>query len=137
MPATDKGFTLLEALVVSAVLAFGLSGAMRLSLASLAATQANRNLDMASGLAQDLAECWGVQTPRCQGMFLLTNPLHPVSTDPQLSFVRTWVIRSIDVDGMPPEYLQELNISVTWQEGKNKPEIQWRHRRANIPLWSG
>ena len=137
MPATDKGFTLLEALVVSALLAVGLSGAMRFSLATIAATQANRNLDMASGLAQDLAECWGVQTLQCHDMFLQTSPLHPVSVDPDMGFVRTWLVRSIPLEGMPPEHLQELQISVSWQEGKSRPQIQWRQRRANTPLWAG
>lgn len=137
MLAIDKGFTLLEALVVSALLAFGLSGAMRFSLATIAATQANRNLDMASGLAQDLAECWGVQTLQCQDMFFLISPLHPVSVDPDMGFVRTWLVRSIPVEGMAPEHLQELQISVSWQEGKSRHQIQWRQRRANTPLWAG
>ncbi len=137
MRATDRGFTLLEALVASALLAFGLSGAVRLSLASLAATQANRNLDMASALAQDLVECWGVQTPQCQNMFIQNNPIYPFSTDPDLPFNRTWQVRSIPVQGMPPEHLQELQLSVSWQEGNQHPEIQWRQRRANTPMWDG
>jgi len=137
MRATDRGFTLLEALVASALLAFGLSGAIRLSLASLAATQTNRNLDMASALAQDLAECWGLQTSQCQNMFVQSTSLQPFSANPHLTFVRTWQVHSIPLQGMPAEHLQELQISVSWQEGSKKPEIQWRQRRANTPLWVG
>lgn len=137
MRATDSGFSLLEALVASALLAFGLSGAIRLSLASLAATQANRNLDMASALAQDLAECWGLQTSQCQNMFVQSNSLQPFSANPHLTFVRTWQVHSIPLQGMPAEHLQELQISVSWQEGSKQPEIQWRQRRANTSLWVG
>jgi len=54
------GFTVLEALFASAVLALGLFGSFQLSLASMSANQSQRNLDLASGLAQDLAECWQV-----------------------------------------------------------------------------
>jgi hypothetical protein len=118
-------------------LAFGLSGAIRLSLASLAATQANRNLDMASALAQDLAECWGLQTSQCQNMFVQSTSLQPFSANPHLTFVRTWQVHSIPLQGMPAEHLQELQISVSWQEGSKQPEIQWRQRRANTPLWVG
>lgn len=137
MRATDSGFSLLEALVASALLAFGLSGAIRLSLASLAATQANRNLDMASALAQDLAECWGLQTSQCQNMFIQSTSLQPFSANPHLTFVRTWQVQSIPLQGMPAEHLQELQISVSWQEGSKQPKIQWRQRRANTPLWVG
>ena len=57
---SQAGFTVLEALFASAILALGLFGSFQLSMASMAANQSQRNLDIASGLAQDLAECWQV-----------------------------------------------------------------------------
>jgi hypothetical protein len=131
------GFTVLEAVVASALLAFGLAGAMRLSVAAVAAAQLSRHVDVASGLAQDLAECWGLQTPLCQGLFSQSGALYPVSTDPSLAFVRTWQVRSVPVPGMPLAQLQELRISVSWQEPTGSTQITWLLRRANTPLWVG
>jgi Tfp pilus assembly protein PilV len=54
----QQGFTVLEALTASALLALGLTSAIQLSTLSFSANQASQNLDLASGLAQDLAECW-------------------------------------------------------------------------------
>ena len=51
------GFTVLEAVMASAMLAFGLAGAVRFSVATLNASQLSRHVDVASGLAQDLTEC--------------------------------------------------------------------------------
>lgn len=133
--AQPAGFTVLEAVVASALLAFGLAGAMRLSLASLAATQVSRHVDVASGLAQDLTECWGLQSPRCQSLFTQSGTLHPVSTDPALAFVRSWQVISLPVVGMSSDALQELQISVSWQEPTGTQQLQWRHRRASTPLW--
>jgi hypothetical protein len=56
---------------------------------------------------------------------------------PELAFVRTWQVRSISVADMPPAHLQELRIAVTWQEGNQAIQIEWRHRRASTPLWVG
>ncbi len=123
--------------MASALLALGLSGAMRLGMASLAATQLSRHVDVASGLAQDLAECWGLQSPRCQILFTHSDTVHPVSTDASLEFVRTWQVLSIPVPGRPAEQLQELQIAVSWQEGADTHRIQWHQRRASTPLWVG
>ncbi len=133
--ARAAGFTVLEALVVSALMAFGLTSAMRLSLEALAAAQHSRNVDIASGLAQDLAECWGLQTPRCQMMFLQNVPLFPLSTDPNLGFVRSWTVHHIPVKGRPAEQLQELQISVTWSDSAQGAQVAWLQRRASTPLW--
>ena len=50
---SSQGFTVLEAVLASAVLAMSLAGSVRLSSASLTATQAHRNLDLASGLGDE------------------------------------------------------------------------------------
>lgn len=133
----NAGFTVLEAVLASALLALGLAGAMRLSVATLAASQLSRHVDVASGLAQDLAECWGLQTPRCQGLFHQSGAVYPVSTDLSLAFVRTWQVRSFPVSGMPLAHLQELRISVSWQEASGNAQMQWLYRRASTPLWVG
>ena len=131
------GFTVLEAVVASAMLAFGLAGAMRLSVATFNASQLSRHVDVASGLAQDLTECWGVQTPTCQHMFQTKDLLYPIATHPDLAFVRTWQVISIPMADMPPAHLQELRIAVTWQEERQGMQIEWRHRLASTPLWVG
>jgi hypothetical protein len=133
----NAGFTLLEAVVASALLAYGLAGAVRLSVATLNATQLSRHVDVASGLAQDLTECWGVQTPTCLRMFEASTPLYPLPSHPDLAFVLTWQERNIPVAGMPPTHLQELRIAVTWPEDKQPMQMEWRHRRARTPLWVG
>lgn len=131
------GFTVLEAVLASAMLAFGLAGAMRLSVATLNASQLSRHVDVASGLAQDLAECWGVQTPSCQHMFQSKDLLYPLAAHPDLAFARTWQVLSIPMADMPPAHLQELRIAVTWQEAQQAMQIEWRQRRASTPLWVG
>jgi hypothetical protein len=131
------GFTVLEAVMASAMLAFGLAGAIRFSVATLNASQLSRHVDVASGLAQDLTECWGVQTPTCQHLFQSKDLLYPIATHPDLAFVRTWQVISIPMDDMPPAHLQELRIAVTWQEDQQTMLIEWRHRRASTPLWVG
>jgi prepilin-type N-terminal cleavage/methylation domain-containing protein len=133
----NAGFTLLEALVASALLAFGLAGAARLSVTTLNATELSRHVDVASGLAQDMTECWGVQTPSCRHMYQTNAPLYPLLSHPELAFVRTWQVRSISVADMPPAHLQELRIAVTWQEDRQAMQIEWQHRRASTPLWVG
>jgi hypothetical protein len=123
--------------MASGLLAFGLAGAMRLSVATLNASQLSRHVDVASGLAQDLTECWGVQTAACQRMFQAKDMLYPIATHPDLAFVRTWQVLSIPMADMPPAHLQELRIAVTWQEDQRSMQIEWRHRRASTPLWVG
>jgi hypothetical protein len=137
MQARPTGFTVLETLVASALLAFGLAGAMRVSSTSLAAMQLNRHMDVASGLAQDLAECWEVQTPFCMSLFQQSAWLFPISTDPTLGFARTWQVQDIPIPNMPPQHLQEIRIAVTWQEAGQVTKIEWLARHASTPLWAG
>ncbi len=135
-----QGFSVLEAVVASALLAMGLAGAVRLSATSLAATQVHRNLDLASGLAQDLAECWGVQTAACVQAFSSTSDLAPLSADPGLVFQRTWQIQGVSMPNTPATTLtslQELRIRVTWMEGLRRSELLWVKRRASTPAWVG
>ena len=136
-PNKMTGFTLLEALLSSALLAFGLAGAMRLSASGLAATQSSRYLDVASGLAQDLAECWEVQTAGCQNMLLQQGVVFPLSNDPAMGFERTWQISNIAMPGMPAQHLQEIRIQVSWQVAGQSTQIEWLARHAATPLWVG
>ena len=136
---SSQGFTVLEAVLASAVLAMSLAGSVRLSSASLTATQAHRNLDLASGLAQDLAECWGVQTAICTQQFS-SSQWSSLSNDPTLLFTRTWQISAIPIPGAPAWSLQELRVTVRWPDGRGHPqgsELVWRHRRASTPSWAG
>jgi hypothetical protein len=137
MTRAESGFTVLEALVTSALLAFGLAGAMRLSVTSMAAMQLSRHVDVASGLAQDLAECWHVQTPSCLTLFQHSGAVFPLSTDPGLGFERTWTIHNIPIPNMPPQHLQEIRITVAWQEAGQSTQIDWLARQASTPPWVG
>ena len=133
------GFSVFEVVLASALLGMGLAGAVRLSATSLAATQVHRNLDLASGLAQDLAECWGVQTEACAQAFS-TKDLTPLSSDPSLVFQRTWQIQPISLPNSPAmtlNSLQELRIRLTWMDGLKSAELQWVQRRATTPAWIG
>lgn len=160
----QTGFTLIEAVMASALLALGLSAAMHLSAEALASSQFNRHLDLANGLAQDLAECWQVQTPNCLAQFTPTGPLTPVSTDDTLEFIRTGSISELSPNSAPgtsgapgapgasavivsPNLsseqvptLKALQIEVSWPwgptSGQNAQAI-WRVRRANTPVWEG
>jgi len=137
MTRAESGFTVLEALVTSALLAFGLAGAMRLSTTSMAAAQLSRHVDVASGLAQDLAECWHVQTPSCLTLFQHSGAVFPLSTDPGLGFERTWTLQNISIPNMPPQHLQEIRITVTWQEAGQSTQVVWLARQASTPHWVG
>jgi Tfp pilus assembly protein PilV len=132
-----SGFTMLEALMASGVLALGLLGSAQLSQYSLRATEVQRKLDAASGLAQNLAECWGVQTALCLQEFASASSVAPFNTDPSMAFERTWEVKNISIAGAPSGSLQELRIKVRWSDnlplkGQNPPsELLWVKRRAS------
>ena len=151
-----KGFTLIEAVMASALLALGLSAAMHLSAEALASSQFNRNIDLANGLAQDLAECWQVQTPNCLAQFTQTGPLSPLSTDHGLTFNRSWSISelspnsasatstadpakgTLDLTSQDAPALKALQIEVSWPLGSagiQSAQAIWQVRRANTPVW--
>jgi Tfp pilus assembly protein PilV len=134
------GFTVLEALFASAVLALGLFGSFQLSLASMSANQSQRSLDLASGLAQDLAECWQVPSAFCIAQFQNLQNTDALSTEAGIQFERRWDITAISTQGSDPNLLQNLNISVAWpsQDKLNdKTELRWQIRRASTPHWVG
>ena len=134
------GFTVLEALFASAVLALGLFGSFQLSLASMSANQSQRSLDLASGLAQDLAECWQVPSAFCIAQFQNLHNTDALSTEAGIQFERRWDITAISTQGSDPNLLQNLNISVAWpsQDKLNdKTELRWQIRRASTPHWVG
>ena len=130
------GFTMLEALLASGVLSLGLLGSVQLSQHSLRATEVQRNLDEASSLAQNLAECWGVETALCLQEFAGASLVAPFNTDSSMAFERTWDVKNIPIAGAPSGHLQELRIKVRWMDGvpsqgENSPsEILWIKRRA-------
>jgi len=134
------GFTVLEALFASAVLALGLFGSFQLSLASMSANQSQRNLDLASGLAQDLAECWQVPSAFCTAQFQNLQNTGALSTEAGIQFERSWNTTAISTQGTVPKLLQNLQISVKWPNqdklnGSN--ELRWEIRRASTPDWVG
>ena len=134
------GFTVLEALFASAVLALGLFGSFQLSLASMSANQSQRSLDLASGLAQDLAECWQVPSVFCISQFQNLQNTGALSSEAGIQFERRWDITAVSTQGSDPNLLQNLNISVAWpsQDKLNgKTELRWQIRRASTPHWVG
>jgi Tfp pilus assembly protein PilV len=95
---SQAAFTVLEALFASATLALGLLGSFQLSTASMAANQSQRNLDFASGLAQDLAECWQVPNDFCISQFQSSQNASTFSTESGIQFEKT-VIHLILITG--------------------------------------
>lgn len=132
-----RGFSLFEAMVACALLALGMAAAVRLSMITLSASQSIRNLDVASALAQDLGECWAVQTSLCLQQFENVTGIAPFSNDPQLVWTRTWQESTVNLQGAPPGSLKELKIKVTWPEGDQTLELLWVKRRASTPTWVG
>ena len=134
------GFTVLEALFASAVLSLGLFGSFQLSMASMAANQSQRNLDIASGLAQDLAECWQVQSAFCTAQFQNFQNTGALSTEAGIQFERRWNSTAISTQGSDPRLLENLHILVKWpsQDKINSTsELSWQIRRASTPNWVG
>ena len=134
------GFTVLEAVFASAILAMGLSGVFQLSVASMAANQSQRNLVFASGLAQDLAECWQVNTATCLTQFQASQQADALSNEAGVQFERSWHITSISTPSNNPHLLQTLEISVKWphqDKAGSSAELHWQIRRASTPTWVG
>lgn len=145
------GFTVMEAVVASAILTLGLSAALQLNTEIFSASQASRHLEIASALAQDLAECWQIQTPLCLAQFSNSSPLTASPSDESLTFIRTWSVSSLalalpDVASSPPMVLpteeaslQELKIEVSWTAsvtGRQTKLSAWQVRRASTPVWN-
>ena len=134
------GFTVLEAVFASAILAMGLSGVFQLSGVSTAANHHQRNLNFASGLAQDLAECWQVRTTICLSMFQGAQQADALSNEAGVQFERSWLITSISTPSQNPQLLQTLQITVKWPH-QDKPDssaqLNWHIRRASTPTWVG
>ena len=128
---------MVEAMLASGLMAMGLAAAVRLNMVGLAASQNIRNIDMASALAQDLGECWGVQTPICLQQFANTSEFSPFSHESQPTWTRTWQVSDITVQGAPSGSLKELRIKVSWPEGEKRAELVWVQRRASTPNWVG
>jgi prepilin-type N-terminal cleavage/methylation domain-containing protein len=132
-----RGFTMIEALLASALLAIGLAASVRLSMASMQATQSSQNLDTASAMAQDLSECWGVQTPLCVQQFESTSAVAELPNGVAARFSRTWTETDIAVQGAPLGSLKELRIKVTWIQDDQTAQSVWVKRRAQTPSWVG
>jgi hypothetical protein len=144
------GFTVLEAVFASAILAIGLSGVFQLSAASMAANLAQRNLVFASGLAQNLAECWQVNTTICLSQFQTSQQADALSNEAGVQFERSWLITNISssssssssssTPSQNPQLLQNLQISVKWPHQVklgSSVELHWQIRRASTPTWVG
>jgi len=137
---SQSGFTVLEALFASVILALGLFGSFQLSTASMAAHQSQRNLDLASGLAQDLAECWQVSSAYCLSQFQSSQYSSPLSTEAGIPFERSWKTTAISTQGTDPMLLQNLQILVKWpkpDKSNSTSELSWQIRRASTPAWVG
>ena len=128
---------MLEAVLASGLVALSLAASVRLSMVSLSANQAIRNLDMASALAQDLGECWGVQTPLCLQQFDSASAFAPLANDAQTTWSRTRQVSDIAIPGAPPGSLKELRIKITWPEDGKTAELVWVKRQAATPTWVG
>jgi Tfp pilus assembly protein PilV len=137
---SQSGFTVLEALFASVILALGLYGSFQLSTASMAAHQSQRNLDLASGLAQDLAECWQVPSAFCISQFLSSLHTSALSTEAGIPFERSWNTTAISTPGTDAMLLQNLQILVKWpnpDKSNSTSELSWQIRRASTPAWVG
>lgn len=132
-----SGFSMLEALLASALMAIGLAASVRLSMVSWHAIQANKYQDIASALAQDLGECWGVQIPSCVQLFENNPSRVSLPNDPNAYFSSTWQETNIAVSGAPLASLKELRITVTWLHEGETAERVWVRRRASTPSWVG
>ncbi|MEY4448046.1 MAG: hypothetical protein RLZZ433_1061 [Pseudomonadota bacterium] len=145
------GFTVMEAVVASAILTLGLSAALQLSTEIFSVSLASRHLEISSALAQDLAECWQIQTPQCLAQFSNSGPLTASSLDESHTFIRTWSVSRVALTS--PEVapspsivlptaeasLQELNIEVRWTSsvtGRQSQLGNWQVRRASTPVWN-
>jgi hypothetical protein len=132
-----SGFSVIEAMLASSLMALGLAASVRLSMVSLSANQAIQNLDRASALAQNLGECWGVQTPLCLQQFEDTSESPPLPNATPKTWRLTWDVSDVLISGAASGSLQELRIKITWPEGDQRAELVWAKRRASTPSWVG
>jgi hypothetical protein len=106
----------------------------------MAAHQSQRNLDLASGLAQDLAECWQVPSAYCISQFPSSQNSSALSTEAGIQFERSWNTTAISTQGTDPMLLQNLQILVKWpspDKSNSTSELSWQIRRASTPAWVG
>ena len=124
-------------MLASSLMALGLAASVRLSMVSLSANQAIQNLDRASAMAQNLGECWGVQTPLCLQQFESASELPPLSNPTPNSWRLTWDVSDVLISDAPSGSLQELRVKITWPEGDKRAELVWVKLRASTPSWVG
>ena len=134
---STSGFSVIEAMLASSLMALGLAASVRLSMVSLSANQAIQNLDRASAMAQNLGECWGVQTPLCLQQFESASELPPLSNPTPNSWRLTWDVSDVLISDAPSGSLQELRVKITWPEGDKRAELVWVKLRASTPSWVG
>jgi type II secretory pathway component PulJ len=130
----QSGSTLLEALVASAVLALGLSGAAHLGWLSLQMGAESREKALARQLAQDLLDCHATGWPDCP----MLQDLNLLGTRYQLQVVRT------SHPSLPAERWQ---VTVDWQgvmpaakpaaHGDGRQQLQLWRETALVPRWVG
>lgn len=131
----QRGLSLIEALVASAVLALGLTGALRLVSQTLQLGAESREQLQARRLAQNLLECHALPWPDC-----------PSTVEEQLQGTRYRV--EFERQPHPAKPLDRLQVTVRWQgvlpaaasnEGAAPGEMQlhlWR-QVARVPRWVG
>ena len=137
---SQAAFTVLEALFASGTLALGLLGSFQLSTASMAANLSQRNLNFASGWAQDLAECWQVPSAFCISQFHNSQNAGTFSNESGIQFETKWSATTLSRRGTDASLLQSLQVTVTWpsQDKLNSTqELVWKVRRASTPNWAG
>ena len=128
---------MLEAWLACALMAMGLAASVRLSMVSWHAIQSNKYHDMASAVAQDLGECWGLQTPTCVELFKTNPSIASLPNDTNAYLSSSWQETNISVLGAPLGSLKELRIKVTWLQDGETTERVWIRRRASTPAWVG
>jgi hypothetical protein len=109
-------------------------------MASMAANQTQQNLDLASGLAQDLAECWQVPSAFCNNQFQNSHNAIVLTNEAGVQFQRSWNTTALSTQGANPNLLQSLQISVQWSSPdlpNSAKELSWQIRRATTPAWVG
>jgi type IV pilus assembly protein PilV len=119
MVATEKGFTLTEALVAMVILSLGLLGLERMHIAAIQVNTIASRLTRATTLAQDRAEQLMALPYNDPALDDLTDPKiftpHPSPNPPQdqEGYTIRW---EVDTDA-PSTGVKTINIVVTW---KNK-----------------
>lgn len=130
----QQGASVLEALVASALLALGLSGAAHLGWQSLQLGDETRERAWARQLAQDLLECHALGWPDC-----------PLEQDRNIQGIRyqLQVVRSAP-QALP---LDRWQVTVQWQgitsaagpdpAADGRQELQLWREVAQVPRWVG